>query len=656
MSTEELIALLNAARAAEIADNVAEAERLTNSVLTSIDADNDSHSVLRHRALSQMGNIERLRGHFTEAMDLYTTVLAYCESVADKAGVAHELGNMGIVQWYRGDYSGAIEYYIRALEIHEEQSNKDGVAKSNGNIALACERLSDYVRALDHAKKSLDLYDELDKKSGVASMSNLIGDLYRNLSDFARALEYFAKALELYTMLNDREGMLRATSNLGAVHAHVEEYSLALEYFAKAMTLSEELGHKIGLAAVYGNMGVVFMELSDFANSSEYLGKSLAIYQELGDEAGVANVLGNIGSMYSSQKDYAPAMEYFHRALQLQDDLGLRAQSASLRAFIGAAYASVDYGGRDEVKAESFLMEAIATNEQIGTKQYYPHLALAELYEKQKRWEEFALEFKKYHAIKDEVQKDEAKKSIAQMEQRKLIAEREKVLDVERAEARATQSILHKVLPASIADRLVKGEKVADYFQAVSILFADIVGFTPLASRMPANEVLTFLNYVFGEFDRLAALHGCEKIKTIGDGYLAVAGAPIVCEDHAERITRLALDIMNGIVLPEHIRSTLPQGAQFKLRIGIHTGPCFGGIVGENRFVYDIYSDAVNLAARMESHGEPGRIHISDEFCLHLQKRIESTGEDFGGARFVEREEMEIKGKGKMRTYFLERV
>jgi class 3 adenylate cyclase len=111
--------------------------------------------------------------------------------------------------------------------------------------------------------------------------------------------------------------------------------------------------------------------------------------------------------------------------------------------------------------------------------------------------------------------------------------------------------------------------------------------------------------------------------------------------------------MIGDIQLPEDIRTSLPKGAKFNIRIGINIGPAFGGIVGEHRFVYDIYSDAVNIAARMESHGESGKIHVSEDFAFHLQNRMDMTDDDLGGVIFEEREEIEIKGKGKMKTYFL---
>jgi class 3 adenylate cyclase len=223
----------------------------------------------------------------------------------------------------------------------------------------------------------------------------------------------------------------------------------------------------------------------------------------------------------------------------------------------------------------------------------------------------------------------------------------------ERARHEATSELLHKMLPDSIADRLIAGEKnIADYFESISILFADIAGFTPISASMSAYSVVQLLNYVFGEFDRIMKKHGCEKIKTIGDGYMAVAGAPIRCDDHAVRLAAAALDMLEITLLPEEIQQSLPEGTSFGVKIGLHTGAAIAGVFGEERFVYDVYSDAVNTASRMESHGEAGKIHVSEDFMQAVSSL------DKGNRRliFTERGEMGIKGKGMMKTYFLEEV
>ncbi|MBK8910089.1 MAG: hypothetical protein IPM61_02055 [Chlorobi bacterium] len=251
--------------------------------------------------------------------------------------------------------------------------------------------------------------------------------------------------------------------------------------------------------------------------------------------------------------------------------------------------------------------------------------------------------------MKEEVQSEEAKKKAIQVEQQRQIAEMEKRTAAERARAKATEELLHKTLPPSIADRMISGERqIADRFDSASILFADVVGFTPMTAQMPASAVLEFMNFVFAHFDAIAAKHGCERIKTIGDGYMAACGAPIECADHAERIARMAMEMLEDVALPESITEHLPPNTEFEIRIGLHTGSITGGVIGTGKLAYDIYGDAVNTASRMESHGEAGKIHVSEEFAEELRR---SGGEL--PITLEERGELTIKGKGTLRTYFL---
>ena len=223
----------------------------------------------------------------------------------------------------------------------------------------------------------------------------------------------------------------------------------------------------------------------------------------------------------------------------------------------------------------------------------------------------------------------------------------------DRARYEATLEILNKVLPVSVASRLISGDKqIADYFESISILFADIAGFTPISAQMSALSVVQLLNFVFGEFDRIMKKYGCEKIKTIGDGYMAVAETPIQCDDHAIHIASAALEMVKATLLPDEIRQLLPENTKFDVKIGLHTGAAIAGVFGNERFIYDVYSDAVNTAARMESHGEAGKIHASEDFVVLLKQSMEFSGL---GIKIVERGEITIKGKGLMKTYFIKK-
>ncbi len=172
---------------------------------------------------------------------------------------------------------------------------------------------------------------------------------------------------------------------------------------------------------------------------------------------------------------------------------------------------------------------------------------------------------------------------------------------------RENERLLLNILPASIADRLKSGdEHIADKFAEVTVLFADIVGFTKLAAAMPAHVLVELLNDLFTRFDLAAQKFGIEKIKTIGDAYMAVCGLPEPCEDHTERMLTMAQRMMQ--IAREFSEN---HGTPVRLRIGVNTGPVVAGIIGRSKFIYDLWGDTVNVASRMESHGVPDAIQVT---------------------------------------------
>jgi adenylate cyclase len=209
-------------------------------------------------------------------------------------------------------------------------------------------------------------------------------------------------------------------------------------------------------------------------------------------------------------------------------------------------------------------------------------------------------------------------------------------LDAEKAES---ERLLLNILPEPIAQRLkTESGVIADRFESVTVLFADIVGFTPLSESLSPEEMVQWLNEVYSAFDELVIKHGVEKIRTIGDGYMVAAGVPFEREDHASAVARLALDMKAYF-------ATIPaiHGHQPNFRIGISSGPVVGGVIGTLKFQYDIWGDVVNIAARMESHGVPSRIQIS----------ADTWGLISSGFTFESRGSIDIKGKGRMETWFL---
>lgn len=201
-----------------------------------------------------------------------------------------------------------------------------------------------------------------------------------------------------------------------------------------------------------------------------------------------------------------------------------------------------------------------------------------------------------------------------------------------------SENLLLSILPETIARRLkTEPQTIADRHPAVTVLFADLVGFTELAGQKPAEKLLDMLNHIFSRFDMLVDRYGLEKIKTIGDAYMVAGGIPLPSRNHISAVARLALDMRAEIASLQHIYPGL------NLRIGFHTGAVIAGVIGNKKFSYDIWGDTVNVASRMESHGLPGEIHVSAPVYMALKDEFE----------FENRGLIEIKGKARMQTWFL---
>jgi adenylate cyclase len=207
-------------------------------------------------------------------------------------------------------------------------------------------------------------------------------------------------------------------------------------------------------------------------------------------------------------------------------------------------------------------------------------------------------------------------------------------------ERRRSDNLLLNILPGAVVERLKNGETtIADYYDNVSIMFVDIVDFTPLSARLTAQETVELLSLVFTQFDSIVEKYGVEKMKTIGDGYYVASGVPVKREDHAKVLVEVALEMLSSIQGAE-----FPNGRDLEIRIGIDSGPVIAGVIGEKKFQYDLWGDTVNTASRMESYGEPGRIHISPS----TRKQVQDYFKCFP------RGDIEVKGKGVMATSFID--
>jgi class 3 adenylate cyclase len=624
------------------------------------------------QALMLLAAAKRDQSEYKQAIVYLEQVLELCHLPGLDSLKARCMGTMGTIYEHLSEYDLSLEYLEKAIHLHKSAGYKKGEAVylcNIGNIHLV---RGNYNQALYYYESAMEIDTQIDNKKGMANNAGNIGLIYWNLSDFHKAVEYYRIAIDLDEQINHPHGVARWIGNLGSVYAHMGDFHKALEYFNRALQLEEQLQNRPGMANAIGNIGNVYTVFGEFDKALEFYSRALDLYTILGNKTRIASWLGNIGALYAKMKEYDKALEYMKKALEITQEMGNKPGTAGHLANIGGVYANQDFAGYDSNTAQEYFQKAIAINKDLGRKKllYENYKSMSDLHRQIPDWQGALEYYELYHELQKEVHTEEAERAAARIDAERREAEREKQIIAEKAAAQARieeqQRLIHNILPPQIAERLLAGETfIADHFESVSILFLDIVHFTPLASRIPPRSLVYLLDTLFSTTDTIIRKHGLEKIKTIGDSYMAVCGAPLRREDHAVRTAAAALELLECMKnLMVEIPAELMENNVFtfadkelQIRIGLHCGEAVGGILGKDRYVYDFWGDAVNMASRMESHGLPAHIHCSTEFKNAVIENI-NCGNIHGFSAetmpvFIERGIVEIKGKGIMNTYFL---
>ncbi|MBK9248145.1 MAG: tetratricopeptide repeat protein [Ignavibacteria bacterium] len=653
MKLDEIDELLNNAEAAIKSSKFADAKKISEEVLSSLSLQPvDSHEVqsnliLRSKALRLLSQSLWNNGRAKEALPYAEEALSTAFESQNREAEARANANIGVVCYYISDYPRALEFYTTAIAIYDEIGEKYKVLSVISNIGNLYLSLGEYPKALEYMNRALAAHNEIGDKSNATLVMGNIGSVYYFIGDYPRALEYLSQTLDAYQQLGNEQGACNSMGNIGSVYMSLADYPRALEYMNRALAGHIEFGNKAEAANVMGNIGNVHLLQNNYTDSLEYMSRALAAHQDLGNKTAEATVLCNMGIIYGECLDFTNALEFYKKGLASHEALGDKSGVAHALTHIGSLYANDKFEGYNSSIAKEYYHRTTTMYQELGSNQklFEGHHALAKLYQQDGDTAQALYHFMLYHDIEKEVQSEETKKTAQRAAYERQIGEMQREQDV-------TERILHNILPKEIAHRIRRGDqKIVDSYESVSVLFADIVGFTKLSQRVTPEQLVAGLDGIFNIFDILAEKHGCEKIKTIGDCYMVVAGLPERCENHAERLAFMALDMQKAIdEFP-----ALVADVSISMRIGIHSGSVVAGIIGKNKYAYDLWGDAVNTASRMESHGESGKIHVSEEFT----NSFVMTGRNLSkhpDIQFTARGEMDIKGKGIMNTYFLNRV
>ncbi|MBK9108782.1 MAG: tetratricopeptide repeat protein [Saprospiraceae bacterium] len=548
-------------------------------------------------------------------------------------------------------------------------------------------------------KQAMDLAEQLKDPNRLQNGYSILGLNYDNKSELSLAAENYFNALKWSEHSGSKRGQAANLSNLAGVFIKDKKYSKALDYLHSAVQINREINEREFLSINFINIGHIYLELKQTDSAKINLLEALRITREIKNELNETITLANIAQLWIEEKKYSQAFSDLHSALKLAKANKDVYMEAVLNTMIGSLYATIalDTSNISTLPinkkqaltlAFDFLHKGRQMCENMGIQdqQGKAEENLFLLYSHSGDFENALNHYKKYIGLKDSIFSLESKMQISRLETKREIDIREKQIEIDKLavekkrnertyflagiigllciigivvrnylqqkktnlllskEKERSEELLLNILPSEVAEELKqKGEADATLFEEVSILFTDFKGFTAVSEILTPQELVRDLHECFTAFDHIMHKYGLEKIKTIGDAYMAAGGLPTLNQTHAQDVVRAALEIRDFIEVGKKKKIENKQ-AYFEIRIGIHTGPVVAGIVGVKKYSYDIWGDTVNIAARMETSGEVGKVNISQSTYEKVKNLFSCTY----------RGKIEAKNKGNIDMYFVE--
>ncbi len=603
--------------------------------------------------LYYIGHSYRRANKFISSIEYYNRSLKIREEINDQSGVASVLKSIGLSYYRQGDFLNAISYYNKCLLIEKELNNKKGSAGSLimiGNIYLF---QAQYLKALEIYTENLKIREEIDDQEGVAKALNNIGNIYYSTGDVVKSLDFYNQSLKIREKLDDKKGLAQTLGNIGAVHSKQGEYSKALEYFAQSLNIREQLNDKHGIANCLTNIGYAYQVQGEYSPAIEYSTQSIKILEEIKERYSMPTPMTNIGAIYLAQNNDDKAISWCKKALDISEDVGSIENQRDACSCLYKAYKSKGKG----IEALEFHERITMLDDSIkkeGTNKVLQQMEFA----KQMFADSLAQEEEKLilqHTHEMEVSKKDKQRNlflvsgllvlviaVSLYSRLRYVRRSRAIIQKERD---SSDNLLLNILPAEIAAELKeKGRADARDYDMVTILFTDFKGFTQTSSHLSAQELVSEINICFEAFDKIIGKYGIEKIKTIGDAYMAAGGLPVPTNESVKNTIYAALEMQTFIIERKKEMQAKGQPA-FEMRAGIHTGHVVAGIVGVKKFQYDIWGNTVNIASRMESNGDIGKVNISQETYDLLKDEKDII--------FEKRGQIEVKGKGMMEMYYV---
>ena len=589
------------------------------------------------------------------ALILTHQLYQFTKETKNEKGLIEALTLRGYIQFRMGNYSKALASYEEGLEIAEKIDDKLSAADILVKMGYIYHDNEDVINALIYYQKSLKIYEEENDLEGKGNIYNEFGSIYLSKGDYDKALDYYKKSIDINKELNYEEGNSAMYINIGGLYLTKNDFQQALDYYEKGLVIEKKKEDKLGIASALSGIGNVYLEQGASTKALDFLQRSFDISESINDIQGGTNTLLSISDIYLDNKNYTKAITYCKKSLSMAKKVGDLGGQEYACECLYEAYRAL--GNPEE--ALVYHEQMIFIGDSIKTEDLAIKLQQIEFSKKilADSLVQIEKDIKVQLQHESEVQRKDKNRNLAIaagiicfilaigfFSRWQYVKKSKNVLKKEKDRS---ESLLLNILPAEIAEELKeKGEAKARDFDLVSILFTDFKGFTEKSAELTAAELIGEINHCFKAFDHICEKYGIEKIKTIGDAFMAAGGLPVPSTDSVQNTVMAALE-MQSFMTQRFADKETAEGFTFEMRLGIHTGPVVAGIVGVKKFQYDIWGDTVNTAARIESSGAVGQVNISQHTYELLQDNKKFT--------FTHRGKIQAKGKGKIDMYFVTR-
>lgn len=615
--------------------------------------DQQNHDSIRTDAFVKYVWDGFLYSNTDSALVLANVLTKYSKKKKYLPGLGASYNLKGVAYYVKSDFSKALKNYEQAHKIAQELNNLKRVANTLSNMGIIYQSTGQPAKALKYYNKSLSLHKTAKNKKGIGSSLTNIGIIYDDLGDHEKAIDYHLEALDIYKEIGNFRGIPYALHNIGTNYLKSEDYENALKYNLLSLKEKEKIGHKQGMAYSLNNLGIIYRNQSKYNEALDYLNRSLSLFEDIGDKIGISFTTVNIGTISNNLGKHNIAIKNCKEGLEMSSTINAILEQMEACECLYEAYKTL---GNDN-KALEYHEQMLVFNDSLKSEETAKKLQQME-FAKQVLADSLIQVEKDLHVEmihKEEVRKKDKNRNLAIgagvfflvlsggfysrwrfVKKTKAIIEKEK----DRSE-----NLLLNILPSEIAEELkAKGSADARDFDLVSILFTDFKGFTQASEKLTPKELIGEINHCFKAFDLICEKYGIEKIKTIGDAYMAAGGLPVPSDNSITNTVLAALE-MQAFISERILIKEANNEISFKMRLGIHSGPVVAGIVGVKKFQYDIWGDTVNTASRMESSGEVGKVNVSEGTYKFIKDDPQFI--------FESRGKIQAKGKGEMKMFFI---